>query len=71
MLLDEATANVDLRTDVGLLKAVSETFAGRTVLLVTHRLDNVEDADLLVEMEHGRGRTMLQKRDAKVAECSK
>ena len=58
VVLDEATANVDLKTDSSLLHAIKETFAERTVLLITHRLDNVEGMDSVVEMEQGSARIL-------------
>jgi len=58
VVLDEATANVDLRTDTSLLRAIRETFAEQTVLLITHRLDNVEGMDAVVEMEQGSARIL-------------
>ena len=54
MILDEATANIDVHTDILLQRAVHEFFADRTVLLITHRLANVAHVDRVVEMEDGR-----------------
>ncbi|KAL7069858.1 hypothetical protein ACQ4LE_010986 [Meloidogyne hapla] len=56
VILDEPTANIDTRTDVLLQQRLKEFFASQTVLLVTHRLENIASGalDCLLEMEDGR-----------------
>jgi len=53
VVLDEATANVDLKTDEELQRVARQAFADKTVFLITHRLDNIVDLDTIVEVEEG------------------
>jgi len=54
VLLDEATASLDAVTDVLVRDALSGRFKGRTVLMVTHRLASLAQADKIVVVEGGR-----------------
>jgi ABC-type multidrug transport system fused ATPase/permease subunit len=54
LLMDEATANVDLDTDRAIQKAVRDAFKGATVLTIAHRLDTVSDYDLIVVLGDGK-----------------
>ncbi|XP_063224666.1 ATP-binding cassette sub-family C member 4-like isoform X2 [Bacillus rossius redtenbacheri] len=54
LLLDEATANVDTRTDKILQTAIREQFAKCTVLTVAHRLNTIMDCDRLMVINAGR-----------------
>jgi ATP-binding cassette, subfamily C (CFTR/MRP), member 4 len=54
LLMDEATANVDLDTDRAIQKAVRDAFKGATVLTIAHRLDTVRDYDLIVVLGEGK-----------------
>lgn len=54
IILDEATSSVDGTTEDRLRGALAEVTAGRTTLVIAHRLSTVADADQLVVLEGGR-----------------
>lgn len=54
LVLDEATANVDLRTERRIEEALGTLLAGRTALVIAHRLSTIRSADLIVVVDHGR-----------------
>ncbi|KAF9783049.1 hypothetical protein IL306_010591 [Fusarium sp. DS 682] len=54
VLLDEPTSSVDNATDKEVRQVMREVIHGRTVIEVTHRLDDVTDFDLAVVMKDGR-----------------
>ncbi|MHB8528050.1 MAG: ABC transporter ATP-binding protein [Caulobacteraceae bacterium] len=54
LILDEATANIDSFTEQAIQKALKVLFAGRTCLVIAHRLATVRDADTIVVLNQGR-----------------
>ncbi len=54
LILDEATANIDSFTEQAIQKALRVLFAGRTCLVIAHRLATVRDADRIVVLRDGR-----------------
>jgi ABC-type multidrug transport system fused ATPase/permease subunit len=54
LILDEATANVDTRTEVVIQNALNHMLEGRTSFVVAHRLSTIRNASRVVVMEHGR-----------------
>ncbi|MCZ4556784.1 ABC transporter ATP-binding protein [Rhodococcus maanshanensis] len=53
LVLDEATAAVDPESEAEIQKGLSRLAAGRTVLVIAHRLDTIVDADQIVVLDHG------------------
>ncbi|HHW02038.1 MAG TPA: ABC transporter ATP-binding protein [Thermoanaerobacterales bacterium] len=54
LILDEATSNVDTRTEVLIQKAMANLMKGRTSFVIAHRLSTIREADLILVMNHGR-----------------
>ncbi|MEN9528437.1 MAG: hypothetical protein RI932_310 [Pseudomonadota bacterium] len=54
VLMDEPTASVDLETDAAIQLAVKHLFLGKTVIVIAHRLETVQDCDLVLVMSQGR-----------------
>jgi ATP-binding cassette subfamily B protein len=53
LILDEATSNVDTRTEVLIQEAMSRLRQGRTSFVIAHRLSTIRNADSIVVMDHG------------------
>ena len=54
LILDEATSNVDTRTEKAIQDAMHKVMENRTSIVIAHRLSTIRDADLIVVMDHGR-----------------
>lgn len=53
LILDEATSNVDTRTEVLIQKAMSNLMKNRTSFVIAHRLSTIRDAETILVMNHG------------------
>jgi ABC-type multidrug transport system fused ATPase/permease subunit len=54
LILDEATSNIDRPTEIVIEKAFDRLLAGRTSIIIAHRLATVRRADEILVLEHGR-----------------
>ena len=54
LILDEATANIDTRTEALIQRALSTLLAGRTSVVIAHRLSTIRDADVILVIDEGR-----------------
>ena len=50
MLLDEATSNIDIKTEKIVQNALKEMFSDCTVLTIAHRLNTISDSDKILVM---------------------
>ncbi len=53
IILDEATSNIDTRTEILIQKAMDKLTKGRTSFVIAHRLQTIKDADLILVMNQG------------------
>lgn len=53
LILDEATSNIDTRTELNVQRAFAEMVKGRTSFVVAHRLSTIREADVILVMNEG------------------
>lgn len=53
LILDEATSNVDTRTEQLIQDAMDRLTAGRTSFVIAHRLSTIKNADLILVLKDG------------------
>jgi len=53
LILDEATSNIDTRTEATIQRALGTLLAGRTSIVIAHRLSTIRSADLILVVEGG------------------
>ena len=53
LILDEATSNVDTRTEEIIQSAMDRLTQGRTSFVIAHRLSTIKEADLILVMNNG------------------
>jgi ATP-binding cassette, subfamily B, bacterial len=73
LVLDEPTSSIDLKTEATILDALERLMAGRTTIIIAHRLSTVRGADHVVVLDHGRvveqgGPEMLRRQGGAFAE---
>lgn len=54
LILDEATSNVDTRTELRIQEAMLKLMKGRTSFVIAHRLSTIRDADIIMVIDGGR-----------------
>ncbi|CAF3711873.1 unnamed protein product [Rotaria sp. Silwood1] len=54
LLIDEATANVDLATDQMIQQVIADKFRDRTILTIAHRLNTIVNSDRILMLEQGK-----------------
>ena len=54
VLLDEATASLDVENETKVQEALSRLLAGKTVLVIAHRMRTVEAADRIIVLQDGK-----------------
>ena len=53
LILDEATSNVDTRTELQIQQAMRKLMQGKTCFVIAHRLSTIQNADEILVVEHG------------------
>ena len=53
LILDEATSNVDSRTEIKIQEAMDTLMQGRTAFIIAHRLSTIQNADLILVVQNG------------------
>lgn len=54
VLFDEATANIDVRTESLIQKAIETQFSGSTMIMIAHRLETIKFCDKVLSLEKGK-----------------
>ena len=54
IILDEATSNVDTRTEELIQKAFDKLTKGKTSFVIAHRLSTIRNADLIIVLDNGK-----------------
>jgi len=53
LILDEATSNIDIRTEQYVQRAFDKIMTGKTVFIIAHRLSTIKNADVILVMKDG------------------
>jgi ATP-binding cassette, subfamily B, bacterial len=60
LILDEPTSSVDIRTEALIMDAMERLMEGRTTFMITHRLDTLKSCNVIVHLEAGRLKDIVQ-----------
>ena len=60
LVLDEATSNIDTRTEILIQQAIQRLSVGKTCIVIAHRLSTIKNADKIIVID-----------DGKIVECGK
>lgn len=53
MILDEATSNIDTRSELLIQKGLAKMMKGKSVMIIAHRLSTIRDCDEIMVLDHG------------------
>ncbi len=53
VILDEATANIDVVTEQKIIKLISEAYEDATVITIAHRLNTIINSDMVMVLDEG------------------
>ena len=53
LILDEATSNVDSRTEIKIQQAMARLMKGKTSFVIAHRLSTIQNADTILVIQNG------------------
>ena len=53
LILDEATSNVDTKTEMDIQDAMNKLMEGKTSFIIAHRLSTIKNADIILLLDNG------------------
>lgn len=54
LILDEPTSSVDVKTEAVIMDAMERLMRGRTTFFISHRLNTLQNCDIVISLENGR-----------------
>jgi ABC-type multidrug transport system fused ATPase/permease subunit len=65
IILDEATASIDIQTDNLIQRILSEELGGVTLLIIAHRLETIKDCNQIIKLDHGKMKKVRETKNMK------